>query len=301
VGIINAGEFIETVHFKGLQLSLMASGDGTEVIYHKLQPESSWAIGPEENWNGLEFLYILSGELVYQTDEEKIILSAGQSFSASPIKKYTNFHSVGICEFIYVTSQPVFHNYSHLTKDLLELAISIEEKDGYTVDHCERIKHYSMLVGRALELTTKQITLLNLASFFHDVGKVRVPLEILQKPGKLTNEEWNIMKKHTTFGRELLEETKIPLLNEIGLIVEQHHERYDGKGYPKGLKKDEISIEASIIAVVDSFDAMTTDRVYKKGIAPEKALLEIINNRGIMYHPQVVDAFISLKEELLKN
>ena len=301
MGIINAGEFIETVHFKGLQISLMASGDGTEVIYHKLQPDSSWAIGPDENWDGLEFIYILSGELVYQTDEEKIVLSAGQSFSASPIKKYTNFHSVGICEFMYVTSQPIFHNYSKYSRDLLELAISIEEKDGYTVDHCERIKHYSMLVGKALELTTKQITFLNLAAFFHDVGKVRVPLEVLQKPGKLTETEWEIMKKHTTFGRQLLEETKIPLLNEIGLIVEQHHERYDGKGYPHGLKKDEIRIEASIIAVVDSFDAMTTDRVYKKGMAPEEAFEEILKNKGTMYHPLVVDTFISLKKEILSS
>lgn len=298
MGIINAGEFIETVYFKGTQISLMAAGDGTEVIYHKLQPGSSWALGPEENWIGLEYIYILSGKLLYHTDEKTIELTPGQAFCESPIKKFTNFHSQGISEFIYVTSQPVFHNYSKLSRDLMELAISIEEKDGYTVDHCERIKHYSMLVGQALELTTKQITLLNLSSFFHDVGKVRVPLEILQKPSKLTNEEWEIMKKHTTFGRQLLEETNIPLLNEIALIVEQHHERYDGKGYPKGLKKDEIHIEASIISVVDSFDAMTTDRVYKKGKSAEEAFQEILNNRGTMYHPLVVDTFIALKEEI---
>ncbi|MED5101646.1 HD domain-containing phosphohydrolase [Niallia circulans] len=300
MGIMNAGEFIETVYFKGLQISLMAAGDGTEVIYHKLQPGSSWALGPEENWTGLKFIYILSGKLLYHTDERTIELSTGQSFSESPIMKFTNFYSQEETEFIYVTSQPVFHNYSKLSKDLMELAISIEEKDGYTVDHCERIKHYSMLVGKALELSTKQITLLNLASFFHDVGKVRVPLEILQKPSKLTNEEWEIMKKHTTFGRQLLEEANIPLLNEIALIVEQHHERYDGKGYPKGLKEDEITIESAIISVVDSFDAMTTDRVYKKGKSAEEAFQEILNNRGTMYHPKVVDTFIALKEEIIK-
>lgn len=299
MGIINVGEYIETVHFKGLQISLVASGDGTEIIYHKLQPDSSWAMGPDEDWNGLEYIYILSGKLIYHTDEKTIVLSSGQAFSAAPIRKYTNFQSIGVSEFIYVSSQPVFHNYSHLTKDLLDLAISIEEIDGYTVDHCERIKHYSMLVGKALELSTKQITLLNLASFFHDVGKVRVPLEILQKPGKLTAEEWEIMKNHTTYGRQLLEETHIPLLTEIGQIVEQHHERYDGKGYPFCLKKEQITIEASIISVVDSFDAMTTDRVYKKGMAPEKAFEEIINNKGTMYHPLVVDTFIALKEDII--
>jgi len=281
-----------------LQLSLIAAGDGTEVIHHKLQPGSSWAMGPEEGWEGLEYFFIVSGKLVYQRDEVSIELIPGQSFFESPIKEYTIFHAKEETEFIYVTSQPVFHHYSQLSKDLLELTISIEEKDGYTRDHCERIKDYSMLVGEVLDLNTKQIARLNLASFFHDLGKVKVPLNILQKPSKLTDDEWEIMKLHTTFGRELLEETRIPLLGEIGLIVEQHHERYDGKGYPKGLKGDEITIEAAIIAVVDSFDAMTTDRVYKKGKSKKEAFEEILKNRGTMYHPQVVDAFIALQDKI---
>lgn len=298
MGILNEGEFIETVYFKGLQLSLIAAGDGTEVIHHKLQPGSSWAMGPEEGWEGLEYFFIVSGKLVYQRDEVSIELIPGQSFFESPIKEYTIFHAKEETEFIYVTSQPVFHHYSQLSKDLLELTISIEEKDGYTRDHCERIKDYSMLVGEVLDLNTKQIARLNLASFFHDLGKVKVPLNILQKPSKLTDDEWEIMKLHTTFGRELLEETRIPLLGEIGLIVEQHHERYDGKGYPKGLKGDEITIEAAIIAVVDSFDAMTTDRVYKKGKSKKEAFEEILKNRGTMYDPQVVDAFIALQDKI---
>ncbi|TRZ37184.1 HD domain-containing protein [Niallia circulans] len=300
MGILNEGEFIETVHFKGLQISLIAAGDGTEVIYHKLQQGSSWAMGPEEGWEGLEYFYILSGKLLYQRDGNSIELNPGQSFYGSPIKVYTIFYAEEITEFIYVTSQPVFHHYSQLSKDLFELTISIEEKDGYTRDHCERIKDYSMLVGETLGLNTKQTARLNLSSFFHDLGKVKVPLNILQKPSKLTEDEWEVMKLHTTFGRELLEETRIPFLREVGVIVEQHHERYDGKGYPKGLKGNEISIEAAIIAVVDSFDAMTTDRVYKKGKLKEEAFEEILNNKGTMYHPLVVDAFIALRDKIEK-
>lgn len=298
VGIINAGEFIETVNFKGLQISLVAAGDGTEIIHHKLQPGSSWAMSPEEGWEGLEFFYVLKGKLVYQTDDELTEVKAGQSFYECPIKKYSIFHAEEITEFIYVSSQPVFHHYSQLSRDLMELTISIEEKDGYTVDHCERIKYYSMLVGEALNLNSKQMVRLNLGSFFHDAGKVKVPLHILQKPGKLTDEEWEEMKKHTTYGKELLEETRIPVLREVALIVEQHHERYDGKGYPKNLKGDEIEIEAAIISVVDSFDAMTTDRVYKKAKSKEEALEEIIQNKGQMYNPLVVDTFISIKEKI---
>ncbi len=299
MAIINTGEFIETVNIRGLQLSLIAAGDGTEIIYHKMMPGSSWAMTPEEGWDGFEYFYILTGKMHYHTDDEVIELNAGQSFFENPIKKYSIFHSDEVTEFIYVTSQPVFHYYSKCSKDLMDLAIAIEEKDGYTVDHCERIKKYSMLVGEALNLNRKQITRLNLASFFHDLGKVKVPLEILLKPSKLTESEFEVMKNHTTFGRDLLEETKIPVLCEVGLIVEQHHERYDGKGYPKGLKEDEISIEAAIISVVDSFDAMTTDRVYKKGKSKEDAFEDILSNRGTMYHPLVVDTFIALKEEIL--
>lgn len=298
MGIVNEGEFIETVLFKGLRISLLAAGDGTEVIHHKLQSGSSWAMGPEEGWDGLEYVFVISGKLVYQRDNESLELRTGHSFYESPLKEYTLFYADEDTEFIYVTSQPVFHNYSQFSKDLMELAISIEEKDGYTNDHCYRIKTYAMYVGEALNLNTKQTALLNLGSFFHDLGKVKVPLNILQKPSKLSDDEWEIMKLHTTYGRELLEETKIPFLGEIGKIVEQHHERYDGKGYPKGLRGDEISIEAAIIAVVDSFDAMTTDRVYKKGKSKEEAFEEILKNKGTMYHPLVVDTFIALKNEI---
>ncbi|MFT8322978.1 MAG: HD-GYP domain-containing protein [Bacillus sp. (in: firmicutes)] len=304
MGIINAGEFIETVHIKGLQISLIAAGDGTEVIYHKMQSGSRWAMGPVDGWNGLEYIYILSGKIVMQShvDEknnpEIQLLTKGQAVCGAPIKTHSIFHAEEEAEFLYVSSQPVFHQYSHVSKKLMELAISIEEKDGYTVDHCERIKNYSMLVGEALNLTPNQLINLNYASFYHDIGKIKVPLRILQKPGKLTDEEWKVMKQHTTYGKEVLLKTNNPALIAVGEIVEQHHERYDGKGYPKGLKEDEISIEASIIAVVDSFDAMTTDRVYKKGKSNEEAFEEIKINRGTMYHPLIVDTFLSLKEKI---
>ncbi|WP_445492427.1 HD-GYP domain-containing protein [Niallia sp. 03133] len=303
--IINPGEFIETVHIKGVQISLITAGDGTEVIYHKMQPGSRWAMGPVVGWTGLEYIFILSGKLVLhsdvneKTDTDIQILKQGQAVYGSPVKTHSIFHAEEESEFIYVSSQPVFYQFSQVSKELMELAISIEEKDGYTVDHCERIKNYSMLVGEALDLTSHQLINLNYASFYHDIGKIKVPLHILQKPGKLSAEEWKIMQQHTTYGKEVLSSTNNPALIEIGKIVEQHHERYDGKGYPKGLKEDEISIEASIISVVDSFDAMTTDRVYKKGKSKEEAFKEIKINRGTMYHPLIVDTFLSLKEKIL--
>ena len=295
---INQKDFIETVYVRGVQISLLASGDGTEIIYHKLNHGVRWALEPTEGWTALEYLLVLSGELRYPTGNGFKVLKSGDSFFRSPVTDHFIFQSNQTTEFLYITSQPIFHHYSKASHDIMDLAVSIEEKDGYTVDHCSRINRLSMLVGEQLGFNAKQLLVLNKASFLHDVGKVKVPLSILQKPSKLTSDEWEIMKKHTTYGREMLESTKVPLLVDAGPIVEQHHERYDGKGYPFGLKKDEISIEASIIAVVDSYDAMTTDRVYQKGMSKEKALEEILRCRGTMYNPDIVDIFLSLQNKI---
>ncbi|PKG21830.1 HD-GYP domain-containing protein [Niallia nealsonii] len=298
MGIINAGEFIETVHIKGLQVSLVSSGDGTEIIYHKLQPGTDWAITPEEGWNAFEYLYIISGHMRLQTKTDHFELKIGDSFSENPVRNHYLFHAIELTEFIYVSSQPVFHHFSFVSKEMMELTVSIEEKDGYTSDHCNRIKQISMLIGKTLKLDSRQLLRLNMASFLHDLGKVKVPLQILQKPGKLTAEEWEVMKLHPIYGKEILADTGITLLVEAGEIVAQHHERFDGKGYPLGLSGEQISIEAAIIAVADSYDAMTTDRVYRKGIPKEKAMEEIQNCRGTMYHPLIVDTFIAIKDSI---
>lgn len=297
MGIINEKSFIETVHMKGLQISLIASGDGTEVIYHKLENGTRWGLEPAEQWEALEYIYVLSGELRLLDPEGPKIFNPGDSFFERPITENYLFQANGPTEFLYITSQPIFHLYSKATKELLELAVSIEEKDGYTVGHCERIKKLSMLVGETIGLNSSQLKCLNIAAFLHDVGKLRIPIEILQKPGKLTPEEWNIMKEHSTYGRKILEEIGLPFLKEAGKIVEQHHERYDGSGYPYGLKGDEVSIEAAIIAVVDSYDAMTTERVYQKARTKEEALHELYQNRGTLYNPYIVDTFLELQKD----
>ncbi|UOE53932.1 HD domain-containing phosphohydrolase [Cytobacillus oceanisediminis] len=298
MGIINEDSFIETVHMKGLQISLIASGDGTEVIYHKLDPGTMWGIEPQEGWQALEYLCVLSGELILRNGNETKKIKTGSSFFRAPVEEHYVFEAAATTEFLYVTSRPVFFHYSKVTKEMMELSISIEEKDGYTRDHCQRINKLSMLVGKTLELDSKQLVNLNLASFLHDVGKLRIPLEILQKPSKLTPKEWETMKKHSAFGREILEETGLPLLIDAGKVVEQHHERFDGKGYPQGLKGSEISIEASIISIIDSYDAITTDRVYKKGRSKEEAKKELLNYRGTMYHPEILDVFLELIDQI---
>ncbi len=289
---------IEKVYLKNMELSLLASGDGTEVILHKLNKGARWAMGPAEDWTALEHLTILSGTLNYNSPSEEIILRAGDSVNACPVTEHSIFVAETEVEFIYVTSQPQFHFYSNSLKEMLDLAVLVEKKDGYTAEHCDRIKELSMSVGTVIGLSQDELYILNLAAFLHDIGKIKVPDEILNKPNKLTDEEYEIMKKHTTWGKETLAATQLVDLIKAGDIIEQHHERFDGKGYPNNLTGEEIHIEAAIITVVDAFDAMTSDRVYRKGMDIDSALEEITRNRGTMFNPKIVDAFLSIKDTL---
>ncbi|TCN25087.1 HD domain-containing phosphohydrolase [Mesobacillus foraminis] len=292
------GQTIETVRQKGLDVGLLASYGGTEVIHHKLYEDHKWAMGPTDEWNSLEFIYVLSGKMKFIYGNEEILLSAGDHFHCEPVKEDIFLQAINDSEFIYVCGQPIFHYYSHNIQSMKDLAISVEEKDGYTSDHCQRIMELSMMLGKKLGLASKDLYTLNLGSFLHDVGKIRVPDHVLNKPDKLTPEEWELMKKHTIYGVEILEDTNIGYLKDAAKIVGQHHERYDGSGYPFGLKGDEIYIGAKIVAVVDSYDAMTTDRVYRKGMAKEDALEELQKGIGSLYDPDVAKAFLELADQL---
>ncbi|MHA6260127.1 HD domain-containing phosphohydrolase [Sporosarcina sp. CAU 1771] len=291
---VHKSDKMDKIYMKNMEVSLVGAGDGTEIIHHKLYQGARWAIIPGEEWTALEHFTILSGKLIYQAHDGDIVLESGDSVNACPIKEHALFIAETEVTLLYVTSQPQFSFYTNAVKDMMDLALQVEQKDGYTANHCERIKELSMMLGEAMGLTTDKIFTLNLAAFLHDIGKVKVPDEILNKPSKLTDEEYEIMKKHTTWGNEILAGTNFIDLIKAGEIVEQHHERFDGKGYPKQLKGDEIRIEASIISVVDAFDAMTSDRVYRKGLSDEIAFAELVSNKGTMFHPEVVDVFLSI-------
>ncbi|MBM7570453.1 HD-GYP domain-containing protein (c-di-GMP phosphodiesterase class II) [Aquibacillus albus] len=288
------GKAIETRTIKGLTVSLLASGFGTEVIHHALKKDSKWALGPDEGWQALEVVFILKGELIWHQAGKEVRVRAGETLSMQPILQDAFFSAKVDTEFLYVTSEPVFHHYSQAVQEMMNLAVTVEEKDGYTADHCERIKDLSMMIGTEMKLNSQEMYELNLGSFLHDVGKVKIPHSILNKPAKLTDEEYSTMKLHTVYGAEMLEETGLPNLVSAAYIVKHHHERFNGSGYPYGLKGDEIPIAAAIVAFVDSYDAMTTERVYSKARPKEQVLEELQQEKGILYHPDVVDAFLSI-------
>ena len=167
---------------------------------------------------------------------------------------------------------------------------SIESSDHYTFGHCERVAEYAVAVARALRLDAMQQTTLRLGAYLHDVGKVRVPHEILNKPGRLTEEEFDIMKLHTIYGVELLEGVEFPW--DLKSLIRWHHEKIDGTGYPDRLRGEEIPLGAQIIGIVDVFDALTTTRSYRPAMPREAALAELARCRG-WWRADVYEAFMA--------
>lgn len=187
---------------------------------------------------------------------------------------------------------------ARLYQDLSDLFISavraiadaIEAKDPYTRGHCERMRHFSLMIAEELNLSEKEKRNVELSALLHDVGKIGVPERILLKDGKLTQEEFEEIKKHPVIGAEILAEIK--QLKEVIPGVKYHHERYDGKGYPEGLNGENIPLIARIMAVTDAYDAMTSDRPYRKGLSKEIADKELVRLKGQQFDPKCVDAFL---------
>jgi putative nucleotidyltransferase with HDIG domain len=193
-------------------------------------------------------------------------------------------------ELLLVSSTPSFDLARNRVKDMVAMAQSVEEKDAATEGHCDRLGQLAIGTGEKLGLGGQSLIDISYAAYLHDIGKVRVPDEILGKEDRLTDEEWEEMKRHPEYGAEILREKAF--LVGAAEIVKAHHERYDGSGYPAGLKGEGIPIGARIIAVVDTYDAMTSARPYKPSLSKEEAIAELRANAGGQFDPDVVQAFI---------
>ena len=174
------------------------------------------------------------------------------------------------------------------------LANVIEEKDLYTGGHCERVMIYSMMIGDALKIGEQEKSDLQFGSILHDFGKIGVPEYILHKKERLTQEEYEKIKEHPEIGYQLL--SNLDFLDSSRRIIYEHHERVDGKGYPRGLKGDDIHFLAKIVCVADAFDAMTSNRAYRAVMSVDDALKELIANKGTQFDAEIVDAFIEYFE-----
>ncbi len=166
------------------------------------------------------------------------------------------------------------------------LAKAVEAKDSYTKGHSDQVAHYALKLGRKLGLSSKELDRLYWAGIVHDIGKIGIPDSILNKPGKLTTQEYEVMKKHPVIGREIL--SQVETLQDIMPIIYHHHERVDGKGYPDGVGGDDIPFLSKVISVVDAFDAMTSDRAYRQAMEPSRAVSILENGAGYQWDEELV-------------
>lgn len=199
-----------------------------------------------------------------------------------------------LARYVFSIYKELQHNYLQTVKSL---AYAIEAKDEYTIGHSRRVEFLCAITAAELHLSAKRCEHLRYAALLHDIGKIGIDEQILNKKGKLTDTEWNEIRQHPEKGAHIVE--GIEFLSDTVDIIRSHHERYDGKGYPQGLNGKQLSAEAMILCVADSYDAMTSNRPYRSALSRETALGELRRGAGLQFSPKVVEAFerAIMKEE----
>ncbi len=188
---------------------------------------------------------------------------------------------------------------AHL-ETIARLAIAAEYRDEQTAAHIYRVSEYSALLAKALHLPPRDVEIIRRAAPMHDVGKIGIPDSVLLKKGRLTPEEMKIMQQHTVIGARILSGSCSPLLQAGEIIALSHHEKWDGSGYPRGLKGESIPLWGRICAVADVFDALTTERPYKEALSSEEAVQILVKGKGTHFDPKLVDAFLSKMDAVLE-
>ncbi|ANU09764.1 phosphohydrolase [Planococcus antarcticus DSM 14505] len=287
--------YLEKVNNESTFISLLGRGDGLEIIKQTVMKDKLIILFPGKDALVQEFFYILNGVLEVEIDGRKIQIKENDFISAKNLEETVHFTALTEVSFLSVSTAPVFYYLSEVINELKKIGETVEQKDRYTFNHSSRVANYAVKTASEMKLRREHMEKLFLASILHDIGKINIPEEVLKKPSKLTNEEFELVKKHPGDGTAMIRDTPYA---DIADIVEQHHERVNGRGYPHGLKGNEILIEAKIIGVCDTFDAMTEDRAYRSAFSAEYAMIEINSLIGIQYDEEVVRAFEQvLKEE----
>ena len=172
------------------------------------------------------------------------------------------------------------------------MSLTVEKRDPYTAGHQNKVAQLSVAIGRELGMDENRLEGLRLGATIHDIGKIYVPAEILNRPGRLSKAEFEIIKSHAEVGYDIIKDVRFPW--PVADMVIQHHERMDGSGYPKGLKGEEIILEARILSVADVVEAISAHRPYRPAVGLDKALLEIEANRSILYDTEVANVCLRL-------
>lgn len=182
---------------------------------------------------------------------------------------------------------------------VVTLSNAVDARDTYTAGHSTRVAEISLEIGKVLGLSEERLSDLEYAALFHDIGKIGIPDYILNKNGKLTDDEYDKIKQHPDIGVGILK--TIDFMIEGLSAIRYHHERYDGRGYPMGIKGENIPLGARIIAIADTYDAMTSNRPYRNGLSHKVAVNEILNNKGLQFDDKLVEAFIKIEHKIKMN
>jgi len=289
---------VERAEKRSTTLELLASNSSVEVSRQRIEAGRHFYLFASDEWSGFELVYVLKGTLSVDSEDDMksesapILLREGDFIHHNGLPRKVYFRVEEEVELLLVSSAPSFGVARDRVDEMVAIAQSVEEKDSATQGHCRRLGHLAIRTGEKLGLGGQALHDISYAAYLHDIGKVKVPDSILGKEGRLTSEEWEEMKRHPEYGAEMLREKAF--LHAAAEIVKTHHERHDGSGYPDGLKGDDIPIGARIIAVVDTYDAITSARPYQAAQAKEEALEELKRGAGTQFDPKVVEAFIEV-------
>jgi diguanylate cyclase (GGDEF)-like protein len=282
-------------------------GDNLLKIIAKILKEICQPKGYVFRWGGDEFIILIPN--CNETQCEQIIKDITNrceqveykfmqlSIALGEVIKYSVEEDIYECitkveEKVY--RQKLLEKKSIKSSIVESLKKSLEEKNMETNEHTERVAKYASVIGKKINLKISELDELMLASTLHDIGKIAVNEDVLLKPGKLTKEEFEIMKTHTEKGYRIINASSE--LGNVAKCVLTHHERWDGCGYPLGLKGEEIPLMARIINIVDSYDVMTTDRIYKRAMGKDEAIKELKKCSGTQFDPEIVECFIGYIE-----
>ncbi len=282
------GTSLETVKLDISEISLLARGNGAEVLLQSLEKDKLFYLYPSDDPHAMEFYFILSGEVTCEIEGEKLTFGPQDHFTAQGLAAPIHFTTLSDLTFLWVVTEPTFMHVSKEMSSLMDIVHKVEKKDRYTIMHSDRVAEYATKIAKKMNLNADQLGKIAQSSFLHDIGKINIPEEVLNKPSRLSEEEFAMIKKHPADGADMVMGT---MYEELAPIIAQHHERLNGSGYPRGLKNDEILLEAKIIAVSDTYDAMTEDRAYRKAFNAQYALDELKAMIDTHYDKDVVEAF----------
>lgn len=272
-------------------MSLLLRRSDIEIMHHRIHQNAGIWLTPADSADTVEFFVLLSGELSYFLNGEKQTLCAGDSFYAQALDEDIHFIAECASEMLCITNNPIFETLKEFSEKMHGLITQIDQKDHITRNHSRNVMRYAMGLFGLLDTGALTMDELAIAAMFHDVGKCLISDEILKKEGKLTASEFRQMQAHPLHSYDIL----MTCYDEgIASIARCHHERIDGSGYPDGLYGDAIPFASQIIAVADSFDAMTSVRPYNSRTKTiDEAILDLRESGG-KYNQTVVDALEAL-------